>query len=549
MLVAIYARKSKITNSGDSIDQQIKSCKDYLALHKPSDEPLEFCIYEDEGFSGKNINRPGFQRFLEDTKSKPFKIFICYRLDRMSRSVLDFTTSYNFLETKGIQFISVSEQFDTSTPMGFAMLHITIIFAQLERQAIAARVRDNMLSLAHSGRWLGGIPPTGFYSTPINYLDHNFNKKKMYQLSPNQPDLEKIKFIFDKFLELRSLCGLESYLSTQGIKSLNDAFYCPSTLKHILTNPVYAIADESIYHYFTSIHAIVCNDITDFDGTHGIMPFNKSNQQGSRHIRTDYAEWIIAIAKHQGIIPSNDWIQVQRLLNQTKYTSYRSSNQQKLGTLTSLIKCSCCGSSMRVKKGRLSKRTGLPSYSYICHLKEISNQTRCKTPNLTGNDTDTLVTDYIFKLLHHDLDLDNMFLSELSKFFNSTSSTILAPPLLSLEKKEQELQKSISNIMHNFESLSADQTHLQKFFMEKLANLSNELNSVSEQISSLKSTLETSTKSSENILALTSILHSFKQSFEQADIETKRTCLKLLLHHIDWNGDSLHIYFNTSSPE
>lgn len=149
---AIYSRKSIFTGKGESIENQIQLCKEYgdrLGIKK-------YLIYEDEGFSGGNTNRPKFQQLIKDAENKKFDVLICYRLDRISRNVADFSSTLELLEKNNISFISISEQFDTATPMGRAMVYIASVFAQLERETIAERVRDNMLQLAKTGRWFGG---------------------------------------------------------------------------------------------------------------------------------------------------------------------------------------------------------------------------------------------------------------------------------------------------------------------------------------------------------------------------------------------------------
>ena len=156
MKVAIYSRKSKFTGKGDSVENQIEMCKEYIRTHF---EDAEVVIYEDEGFSGGTIDRPEFKHMLLDAKKKKFNVLMCYRLDRVSRNVADFSTLLDDLSLYDIAFVSIREQFDTSTPMGRAMLYIASVFAQLERETIAERIRDNMLQLAKTGRWLGGITP------------------------------------------------------------------------------------------------------------------------------------------------------------------------------------------------------------------------------------------------------------------------------------------------------------------------------------------------------------------------------------------------------
>ncbi|WP_373845456.1 recombinase family protein, partial [Clostridium sp.] len=143
MKAAIYSRKSKFTSKGESIGNQIEMCKEYCT--KNFDGKIEFIIYEDEGFSGGNIDRPQFQKMILDAKGGKFDSLVCYRLDRISRNVADFSATLELLEQHNISFVSIKEQFDTSTPMGKAMVYIASVFAQLERETIAERVRDNML--------------------------------------------------------------------------------------------------------------------------------------------------------------------------------------------------------------------------------------------------------------------------------------------------------------------------------------------------------------------------------------------------------------------
>ena len=152
--VAIYSRKSKFTGKGDSIENQIEMCKEYITNTIGKD--IEFTIYEDEGFSGGNLDRPRFKKLMAAIKSKKFDILVCYRLDRISRNVADFSSTLEVLQSNNCSFISIKEQFDTSSPMGRAMIYIASVFAQLERETIAERVKDNMLELAKNGKWTGG---------------------------------------------------------------------------------------------------------------------------------------------------------------------------------------------------------------------------------------------------------------------------------------------------------------------------------------------------------------------------------------------------------
>ena len=158
--IAIYSRKSKYTDKGDSVGNQIELAKEYIKRNYPEDiYDVEIVIYEDEGFSGGSLDRPRFKDFLEDERKYPYDILICYRLDRISRNIADFSSLMNELNELETSFISIKEQFDTKTPMGRAMMFISSVFAQLEREVIAERIRDNLFELSKTGTWLGGEAP------------------------------------------------------------------------------------------------------------------------------------------------------------------------------------------------------------------------------------------------------------------------------------------------------------------------------------------------------------------------------------------------------
>ena len=142
------------------VGNQIELATEYIKMHYPDDKyDIKILIFEDEGFSAKNIERPEFKKMLSLILDNKINILICYRLDRISRNIADFSSLINQLSEHNVAFISIKEQFDTRTPMGRAMMYIASIFAQLEREVIAERVRDNLLELAKTGAWLGGDPP------------------------------------------------------------------------------------------------------------------------------------------------------------------------------------------------------------------------------------------------------------------------------------------------------------------------------------------------------------------------------------------------------
>ena len=138
--IAIYSRKSKFTGEGESIGNQIELCKEYIQTHYTEIPQDHILVYEDEGFSGGNLNRPDFKKMMEAARQRRFKAIIVYRLDRISRNISDFSSLIGELSRLDIAFISIREQFDTGTPMVRAMMYIASVFSQLEGETIAVRI-------------------------------------------------------------------------------------------------------------------------------------------------------------------------------------------------------------------------------------------------------------------------------------------------------------------------------------------------------------------------------------------------------------------------
>jgi len=254
--LATYSRKSWFTEKGESIENQIEMCRNYILSHIPEARSENIYIFEDEGFSGKNTKRPQFQKMMQEVNKNKFKYVVCYKLDRISRSVIDFSNLIHELDSKGVRFISIKEQFDTSTPMGRAMMYITAVFAQMERETIAERVRDNLMLLARTGRWLGGPTPIGFTAEKTKEVLIDGKTKSASYLKEND-DIKTVKLIFEKFSEFGSLNSTVNYLRDNSIKTVNDKDFTRTTTRKILRNPVYCIADEDSLDYFTGANSNV----------------------------------------------------------------------------------------------------------------------------------------------------------------------------------------------------------------------------------------------------------------------------------------------------
>ena len=190
---AIYARQSVDRIDSISVESQIEFCKKEVTGES-------YKVYTDKGYSGKNIDRPAFQELLRDIEAGKVNRVIVYRLDRISRSVLDFANLIEVFQKNRVDFVSTMEKFDTGMPIGKAMLMIVMIFAQLERETIQQRVIDAYSSRSKRGFYMGGRVPFGFdlKETLIDGI-----RTKMYE--PIESEAEIVRLIFSLYSEPQSI--------------------------------------------------------------------------------------------------------------------------------------------------------------------------------------------------------------------------------------------------------------------------------------------------------------------------------------------------------
>lgn len=404
--IAIYSRKSKYSDKGNSIGNQIEIAKEYIKQNFSCSD-IDLKIFEDEGFSGSNFKRPEFKKFLLEERKNPFDLLICYRLDRISRNIADFSNLINELNKLGTNFVSIKEQFDTKTPMGRAMMYIASVFAQLEREVIAERIRDNLLELSKTGTWLGGDTPLGYSAERFKKVticdkdDENkiFSKNKFAsKLIINDKEMPIVKLLFSKYNELKSLTKLETYLINNDIKTRRGVYYSIFSLKLILSNPVYAPNDKDVLKYFESKGIEVYyekDDRSKLNGKYGFLTYNKT--EGKKNV--PQTNWIVAIGLHQPIIEAKEWINTQILLEKNSAQRYRrASNPKKQTIVSGLIKCKNCGAYMRPKNIDKKRSDGSVNYRYCCQLKEKSKGEKCKSKNVNGEEIDNEIIKVIERI-------------------------------------------------------------------------------------------------------------------------------------------------------
>lgn len=386
MEFAIYSRKSKQTGKGESIQNQIDYCQKYIINHFGQQHHIH--IFTDEGYSAKNSYRPQFQQMIALAKQKKLNYIVCYRLDRISRNVRDFSALVEQLSIWETSFICVQEQFDTATPTGRAMMYMASVFAQLERETIGERVKDNMLYLAKKGYWLGGTFPLGFMSKKVVENGHSY-----CYLVEQQYEIHIVEKIYTLFLEYGSISAVKRELQKNNIYSRKGNLFSNTALKQILTNPVYCKADSNARTYFVQKGAEVTFLEEQCCEQYGLMVYNKRNYSKKSAPRQNIQHWIVAIGKQKGIITGEIWVSIQKRLQRNSHKNTEHKTENNYALLSGILYCGKCGEKMQAKK----RRNHDTIFDYICRGKLQGNG--CTMQNLAGkqtdNQTEKLLLEYI----------------------------------------------------------------------------------------------------------------------------------------------------------
>ena len=327
---AIYARQSVDRKDSISIESQIEFCRHELKGGAAKE-------YQDKGFSGKNTDRPQFQQLVRDIEAGMIARVVVYKLDRISRSILDFANMMELFQKHGVEFVSSTEKFDTSTPMGRAMLNICIVFAQLERETIIKRVSDAYQSRTRKGIRVGGKTPYGYKLEPFT-IEGIATKK----LAADPEPADNVRLMYELYSQPQtSLHEVARYFAEKNIMFFGKTLFS-STLSELLRNPVYVQVDMDIYEFFKSHGAEIEGDAASFTGLTGCWLFGVNNPQNRG--RDNLQGKVLVPSPHEGIIPSDLWLKCRKkLMTNSAFQPARKATQT---WLAGKAKCGRCGFSL-----------------------------------------------------------------------------------------------------------------------------------------------------------------------------------------------------------
>ena len=340
--VAIYVRVSTVYQvDKDSLPMMKQDLTSYCKYILNTDD---FVIFEDAGYSGKNTDRPAYQKMMSQIRQGLFTHLLVWKIDRVSRNLLDFANMYEELKDLGVTFVSKNEQFDTSTAIGEAMLKIILVFAELERNMTSERVTATMINRASNGIWNGGRIPYGY------------SYDKATQTFSIEPEENKIyNCIIESYEETHSIVYTARMINDAGYRTRNGGLWSSTAVWIILRNPWYK----------------------------GVYRYNYYKIPGRKAIK-DKSEWVIIENHHPASIEPERFDRIQAVLDKNarfRNTPGRKTTRKNVHVFSGLLWCADCGAAFNASPGKAHasgyrpSKYGCPNLRKVntCHAKYTSD--------------------------------------------------------------------------------------------------------------------------------------------------------------------------------
>ena len=272
---AIYTRKSSeegLDMDFNTLDAQRESCEAYIASQKAEGWLLVADRYDDGGFSGGNLERPALKRLMKDIEAGKVNVVVLYKIDRLTRSLMDFAKLVEAFDKRNVTFASVTQAFNTTTSMGRLTLNILLSFAQFEREISAERIRDKVAASKKKGMWMGGRPPLGY----------DVQNRK---LVINETEAETVRWLFRRFVECQSATQMLRELTETGTLGKRGKLLDKQSIYRLLNNHLFIGKVAFQGEVYEGEHAGIIEQSL-WEQAHAIMAANDHYQPGRIRVQT-----------------------------------------------------------------------------------------------------------------------------------------------------------------------------------------------------------------------------------------------------------------------
>jgi site-specific DNA recombinase len=476
---AIYTRKSTevgLEQNFNSLDAQRDACLAYIQSQRHEGWKCLPTRYDDGGFTGGNMERPALKRLLADVEAGKIDCLVTYKIDRLSRSLLDFARIIGIFEKHHVSFVSITQQFNSATSMGRLVLNVLLSFAQFEREIISERTRDKIAATRRKGKWSGGLPILGYD------VDHH-----ILRLVVNPKEAGRVRVIFDLYLEHQALLPVVRELERRGWRTkvwvtrkgrkLGGQPFTKTNLHKLLTNATYA----------------------------GKLRYKKEVHNG----------------EHPAIVDPVKWQKVQELLQGNRYKGSTERNRSE-AILKGLLYCRPCGSAM---SPTYSSKGGKRYRYYMCSQAQKRGWDHCPSQSVPAGSMERIVLEQIAKV-GQDQERSGKILNEASK----QRKTRLAD----LEGERRRLERELKIVTENLAQGNGANDRKQpvsrfETIQENIGHLERRLAEAQEQTQALQ---QPALEVEQAALALMALKHGF----DELPVTEQARLIRSMVERVDYDG-------------
>lgn len=508
--VAIYCRVSTIEQAeeGYSIDEQRRRNIEYC--EKEGHEV--FKVYEDRGISGKNISgRPGLKDLLQDANAGKFDLVIVWKLNRISRKLIDILNIVDTLDKNKIAFRSLTESFETETPAGKLQLNIMGAIGEFERGTIAENVKMGMIARAREGKWNGG-KVLGY---DIVEIPSEGKKRKETKLVVNEKESMTVRRIFELYSEGHGYKATVNRVNKEGHKSKRGNNFSTATIKEILKNPVYI----------------------------GKIRYNVRQDWNEKRRRNINPNPILVDGEHEAIIDISTWEKVQIILKDRSKTHNRVYDSEL--PLSGLLKCPVCGASMTVSRSTRKRKDGTKVVNeyYSCSNWKNKGTSVCNSNSVRADKADEFVINKLIETVNNE-----SLLKKVINNINKNKSSKLKPKLDEISKVNDEIDRLNSKKYSSIE-LFEDGILAKNELADRVKKLNEEIEALKFRVDELQQEVMLAEGEPIPFELVSQVMKKFGQVFKESSTRQQRKqLLNLLVSKVtidkSRNIDSIELQIN-----
>lgn len=476
---AVYTRKSTeegLEQEFNSLDAQRESGESFIASQRHEGWQCLSEHYDDGGFTGGNMDRPALKRLLADIEAGQIDCVVVYKVDRLSRSLLDFARMMETFEKHGVSFVSVTQQFNTASSMGRLVLNVLLSFAQFEREMISERVRDKIAASRRKGKWSGGMPLLGY-------------TVKETKLVVDEVEAQRVRQIFELYLEYQSLLPTVSELNRRGWTTKHW------TTKKGLQRGGRLFTKNGLYALLTNVTYI------------GQIRYKDEVHRG----------------EHQSIVPDEMFRRAQSLLQRNGHTGGRAVRNKHGALLRGLLRCGPCGCAMShtyTAKGNRRYRY------YVCGTAQQRGWSECPAPSVPAGAIERFVVEQI-KCIGRD---PAVVAETVRQVREQTEATIER-----LDHERVSLQQQLRDDNSRLQAAAALSGHLER--VSRLADIQERIRIAERRLTEIGNELISLRGKLVDEADVARALADFDQMWETLAPREQARVLELLVERVDYDGE------------